>query len=42
MPTTTNNLDSPVELLQAAYKQLTFDQGALLSATRQPKKELKS
>src|ERR1035437_2205927 len=36
MATTTNNLDSPVELLQAAYKQLAFDQGALLSATRQP------
>ena len=36
MVTTTNNLDSPAELLGAAYKQLAFDQGTLLSATRQP------
>lgn len=36
MSTTTNNLDSPGDLLQAAYKQLEFDQGALLSATREP------
>lgn len=36
MPTTTNNLDSPVELLRAAYSQLAFDQGALLPATRLP------
>src|SRR6266508_3788420 len=36
MTTSTNNLDSPVDLLQAAYKQLAFDQGALLLATRQP------
>ena len=32
----TNNLASPAELLGAAYKQLAFDQGALLTATRQP------
>ncbi len=32
----TNNPDSPVKLLGAAYKQLAFDQGALMSATRQP------
>ncbi len=31
-----NNLDSPIELLQAAYKQLAFDQGKLLAASRQP------
>src|SRR6266508_4977949 len=36
MTTATNNLESPVDLLQAAYKQLAFDQGALLLATRQP------
>src|ERR1017187_10063790 len=36
MATTTNNMDSPVELLRAAYSQLAFDQGALLPATRQP------
>lgn len=30
------NLDSPAELLTTAYSQLAFDQGALLSATRQP------
>jgi hypothetical protein len=34
--TTTNNLDSPADLLKAAYKQLAFDQGALLSAMREP------
>ena len=33
---TTNNLDSPTDLLATAYKQLAFDQGALLSATRRP------
>jgi hypothetical protein len=31
-----NSLDSAVELLQAAYQQLAFDQGKLLSAARQP------
>ena len=31
-----NHLDSPVELLQAAYQQLEFDQGKLLAASRQP------
>ena len=31
-----NSLDSAVELLQAAYQQLAFDQGKLLSAVRQP------
>jgi len=36
MATTTNNLDSPAELLRTAYSQLAFDQGTLLSATRQP------
>lgn len=36
MATTINNLDSPTDLLQAAYKQLAFDQGALLSAISQP------
>ena len=32
----TENLASPAELLGAAYKQLAFDQGALLTAIRQP------
>ena len=32
----TNNQVSPAKLLGAAYKQLAFDQGALLSATHQP------
>jgi type I restriction-modification system DNA methylase subunit len=36
MVPTTNNLDSPAELLRTAYSQLAFDQGALLSAMRQP------
>ena len=36
MPTTTNNLDSPTELLRTAYSQLAFDQGALLPAVRLP------
>ena len=36
MVTTTDNLDSPAELLRTAYTQLAFDQGALLSATRLP------
>jgi hypothetical protein len=36
MATTSNNLDSPGELLRTAYSQLAFDQGALLSATRDP------
>ena len=35
----TNSLDAPEDLLQAAYKQLAFDKGALLSATRQPQSE---
>lgn len=34
-----SNLDSPTSLLQAAYKHLAFDQGALLSAVRQPQSE---
>jgi hypothetical protein len=37
MVTTTDNLDSPADLLNAAYKQLEFDQGALLSAMREPR-----
>lgn len=36
MVTTTNNLDSPADFLKAAYKQLAFDQGALLSAMHEP------
>lgn len=36
MVTTINSPDSPAELLRTAYTQLAFDQGALLSATRQP------
>ena len=36
MVTTTDNLDSPAEFLRTAYTQLAFDQGALLSARRQP------
>src|SRR5271157_499087 len=33
---TTNNLDSPAEFLATAYKQLGFDQGALVPATPRP------
>ncbi|MGD0010112.1 MAG: N-6 DNA methylase [Terriglobia bacterium] len=36
MVTTNSNLDSPADLLTAAYKQLAFDQGALLFAMREP------
>jgi len=36
MVTTTNNLDSPADFLKAAYKQLAFDQGTLLSAVGTP------
>jgi hypothetical protein len=36
MVTTTDHLDSPAELLAAAYGQLAFDQGALRFATTQP------
>jgi hypothetical protein len=36
MAETIDNTNSPVELLNAAYEQLEFDQGALLSAVRQP------
>jgi hypothetical protein len=36
MVKTNNNTDTPVELLNAAYKQLEFDQGALLPAVRHP------
>jgi hypothetical protein len=32
----TSNLDPPADLLKAAYKQLAFDQGTLLSAMREP------
>lgn len=31
-----NSLGSPIELLEAAYQQLAFDQGKLLPASRQP------
>jgi type I restriction-modification system DNA methylase subunit len=33
---TAHNLASPTDLLRAAYKHLEFDQGTLLTATRQP------
>lgn len=36
MAATINKLDSPTELLRAAYEHLAFDQGKLLSAMRQP------
>jgi type I restriction-modification system DNA methylase subunit len=35
----TDSPQSPVELLNAAYEQLEFDQGALLSAVRNPQPE---
>jgi hypothetical protein len=38
----TKILDSPVELLQAAYKQLEFDQGTLLSAVSHPQSEMRN
>jgi type I restriction-modification system DNA methylase subunit len=34
-----DSTESPVELLEAAYKQLEFDQGALVPAARQPQAE---
>ena len=42
MVNTTQKTDSPVELLAAAYKQLEFDQGVLLSAARQPQAETRN
>jgi hypothetical protein len=42
MTRTTQKTDDPIELLAAAYKQLEFDQGALLSAARQPQVETRS
>src|ERR1035438_6537830 len=36
MVKTNNSTDTPVELLNTAYKQLEFDQGALLPAVRHP------
>ena len=39
MITTTDNLDSATDLLDAAYQQLEFDQGALLSAAPGPQPE---
>jgi len=36
MVTPNDSLESPAELLGAAYKELAFDQGTLLSAMRQP------
>src|SRR6266478_4590086 len=39
MAETIDSTNSPVELLNAAYKQLEFDQGALLSAMRHPEPE---
>ncbi len=39
MVTTNKNLDSPAAFLQAAYKQLAFDEGLLLSAMREPQAE---
>ena len=39
MVKTTHSLNTPVELLDAAYTQLEFDRGALLPAARQPQSE---
>ena len=39
MITTTDNPDSAADLLDAAYQQLEFDQGSLLSAARGPQPE---
>jgi hypothetical protein len=36
MVATAENLDSPEEFLAAAYEQLGFDQGALMSAMSEP------
>ena len=36
MVKTNNSTDTPVELLNTAYKQLEFDRGALLPAVRHP------
>src|ERR1700704_2840107 len=33
---TNNNLNAPADLLKAAYRDLAFDQGALLPAVREP------
>lgn len=40
MVKTTDNFDSPAELLQSAYSQLAFDQGALLSAASLPQSDV--
>src|ERR1700722_9808148 len=42
MAETIDSTNSPVELLNAAYKQLEFDQGALLSAVRHPQPQTQS
>ena len=42
MTTTTNNPDSATDLLDAAYQQLEYDQGALLSAARVPQMDTKT